>query len=157
MMMPNMDGIEVATIINARSSCHLAKIIMLTSGSIAGQLEEANSAGIDFYLNKPVRKSVLYDTIVSAINQHSSVKTTSNPAQPSSNSRSEKILIAEDNKVNQKVIIGILTKLGFDPVTVYDGHQAVQEFMNNNYDLVLMDCQMPEMDGFQSTYRNPPV
>ena len=151
MIMPNMDGIEVATLIQARSNSHQAKIIMLTSGSIAGQLDQANRTGIDFYLNKPIRQTVLYDTIVSAINQQDSAKAQNINTQQTSKSRTEKILIAEDNKINQKVIKGILTKLGFDPVTVDNGHQAVHEFMKNDYDLVFMDCQMPEMDGFQAT------
>ena len=154
MMMPNMDGIEVATIIKNRYPNLSPKIIMLTSGSISGNLNKAAEAGVEYYLNKPVRQSVLYDTIITAIHNGESdnkIAVKETEGKLADKKRSEKILVAEDNKINQKVIKGILVNLGFAPVVVDNGHQAVQELIKNNFDLVFMDCQMPEMDGFQAT------
>ncbi len=155
MMMPNMDGIEFATIINKRYPQLKPAIIMLTSGSVAGDLDQATNAGIEYYLSKPVRHSILYDTIITATstdnkpNNENSKKDKTDKLMKET--RSEKILVVEDNIINQKVIIGILNKLGFTPVAVDNGHLAVKELMTNKYDLVFMDCQMPVLDGFEAT------
>jgi CheY-like chemotaxis protein len=151
MQMPFMNGFELAKII--RKEYPSIPVILLSSIG-----EEYSKEKQLFYsvLNKPVRQHVLSRHILEALQpQHNSQGAEKNIHQKLPGNFSEKhpleILVAEDNLVNQKVIMHILNKLGYKPVLVEDGAKAVEEVSKRQYDIILMDMQMPEMDGIQAT------
>lgn len=152
MMMPEMDGLDVAIWMRNNNDYKSTYIIMLTSVINKPNDSRLNSAKIDASFTKPVRPSILFDNIITVTastnnNLSKKISKTSNviPHQ------SAKILIVEDNIVNQKVIKGILKKLNYDTHTVSNGQEAVDEVTKNHYDIILMDCQMPVMDGYLAT------
>lgn len=161
--MPDVDGIGFAKQIAEHSSLGDVQIIMLTSGARPDDLAQLRSFGVEFQLMKPIKQSELFAAIVSTMSQESSQpvpqvagsqqqKAASDlPEVPSLN-----ILLAEDNVVNQKLAVGILSGMGHEITVVKDGHEAVQAVINNQdsfrpFDLVLMDVQMPTMDGHAAT------
>jgi signal transduction histidine kinase/DNA-binding response OmpR family regulator/HPt (histidine-containing phosphotransfer) domain-containing protein len=164
LMMPEMDGFEVARKIKAETNIASVRLMMLTSYGERGHGEQAREAGILAYLAKPVRQSHLFNCLTSVMGQSS---VTTDKAKPSSvdstrlitkhtlseaNLMSDKrILVAEDNIVNQKVAIRQLSKLGYVADTVMNGREALEALGTLTYDLILMDCQMPEMDGYEAT------
>jgi len=119
-----------------------ASLIMLTSSSNTDPIATRN-AGISHVLMKPVSASTLKATLINAV-QNTSASLSTRPAQASA----KHVLIAEDDAISVKVISGLLSKLGarFDVVT--NGQLALDKLRKNHYDLVLMDCEMPVMDGF---------
>ena len=154
MMMPGVDGFEVATVINKRHADIKPNIIMLTSVAMGDNLERADEAGVKYYLNKPVRQSILYDTILSAVNSHMNAEKTTRAVPANKNpvlTRFEKVLVAEDNIINQKVMRGVLTSLGVEVVIVGNGKLAVEKMQEEHFDIIFMDCQMPELDGYEAT------
>jgi two-component system, sensor histidine kinase and response regulator len=161
--MPGMDGIELARLIKTDPATKPVRLIMLTS---AGQRSEASAAadvGIDAYLTKPVRHSSLHDSLVTIMESESSVTLASDSSRapekvtpPPSNSESGlhgRVLVVEDNAVNQKVAVRMLEKLGYRADVAADGREAVETLSRISYAAVLMDCQMPEMDGYEATSR----
>jgi signal transduction histidine kinase/DNA-binding response OmpR family regulator/HPt (histidine-containing phosphotransfer) domain-containing protein len=164
LMMPEMDGFELARAIKADESIASVLLMMLTSYGARGYGEQAREAGIVAYLAKPVRQSQLFDCLTSVLGQSSETKEAAKPSPADSamlitkyspskaNIVSDKrILVAEDNIVNQKVALRQLTKLGYVADTVANGREAVEILGTSDYDLILMDCQMPEMDGYEAT------
>ncbi|MBY0483610.1 response regulator [Nitrosomonas sp.] len=159
MHMPKMDGLQLASRIHAHPDFRKTRMMMLTSTySNASQLERQNT-GILRCVNKPVRQKELLDIIIDvmgrdldkeAINSHLVEQVA--VSAPTQNFHG-KVLLAEDNPVNQEVAKAMLAKLGLDTVVAHDGKQALDLIQNNQYDLVLMDCQMPNMDGFEATAR----
>ncbi len=147
-LMPEMDGIELAERIAGDPRLRAPRLVMVTryGGSVAA--DEALRSGIAGYLNKPVSQSQLFDTLIRVTGLQSRVhRPRVAPAQP----RTGRILVVEDNLVNQKVAAGMLRKLGYQADAVADGGQALGAIERNRYDLVLMDCQMPVMDGYTAT------
>jgi len=158
MMMPGMHGVEVATILSERYPQSSHKVIMLTSGSLSDYIDDAKKAGVNHYLNKPVRQSVLCDAMMAALMGEGpelvKVSEEDEVSQVPSDDLAQsslKILIAEDNVINQKVASGMIRKLGFSPDMVSNGQEAVRAIENGDYDLIFMDCHMPEMDGYEAT------
>ncbi|HMH42638.1 MAG TPA: response regulator, partial [Pyrinomonadaceae bacterium] len=137
-------------------------LVLLTSFGQRGGTTMARDAGVAAYLTKPVRQSQLFECLASVINQspvtyqtavltsESGLVTRPTPAEkmPMSN---KLILIAEDNVINQKVAMRQLQKLGYRADAVANGREALEALERIPYDLVLMDCQMPEMDGYEAT------
>ncbi len=133
----------------------LAKLIFLSNTKI----KNLNNDKDKTVLHKPIRQSKLYDSILNLLNpnienttninsKNTDVKTDVNNII---NRHSEKILLAEDNLVNQKVAMLQLEKLGYKADIAFNGNEVVDKVRHNNYDLILMDCQMPETDGFEAT------
>jgi len=155
MQMPGMDGLEVAQCIMADSTITKTQIIMLTSMGMRGDSQIMKKSGISAYLTKPVRQSDLYSSLLTLIG----LNRKQNPQQlvtRHSLAEEEKwfgthILVAEDDEVNQAVAVGMLKKYGCRVSLANDGKQAVEIFLKESPDLILMDCQMPEMDGYQAT------
>ena len=153
MCMPGMDGIELARSIKNDVSLNGTGLIMLTSLGAAGESQEAHAAGIVAYLSKPARQSDLYDAIVEVLSG-STVAHTSAPASIESLPQLRgRILLAEDNAVNQEVASAILSYLNLETDIANDGAEAVLAWSKQSYDLILMDCQMPNMDGFEAVAR----
>lgn len=151
---PEMDGFDVAAEIQQRPYNKEAKIIMLTSIGERGDAALCKKNGISGYLIKPVKRSELLDTL-----SISSGQTVDNELPlltrhvVSEARRRLKILIAEDNIVNQKVAARILEKRGHRISVANSGKEAVEAFESGTFDIVLMDVQMPGMDGFEATKR----
>ena len=147
-LMPEMDGLELARKITNDPALAEARLVMVTryGGPVAA--DEALRSGISGYLNKPVSQSQLFDTLVNVAGLQPRV---SRPQSPRVETQTGQILVVEDNLVNQKVAAGMLRKLGFQADTVADGQQAISATQQSRYDLVLMDCQMPVMDGYSAT------
>ncbi|MEO6456190.1 MAG: response regulator, partial [Ginsengibacter sp.] len=150
MQMPFMDGIQLAK--NVRKVYPSIPIILLSSvGEDYSKDELFNSI-----LNKPVRQHVLSKHILNALHpENKSLSGDKNIQEKLPGNFSEKypleILVAEDNRINQKVIFHILNKLGYKPTLAENGTLAVDEARKKQYDIILMDMQMPEMDGLQAT------
>jgi PAS domain S-box-containing protein len=154
--MPEMDGFAVARAIQRDARLASTRMILLTAYDEKGQGEQALRAGFSGYLTKPVRQSQLFDCIANAM--HAAAATTmSLPAPVAYNelptySRDELILLAEDNQINQKLALMQLRKLGYEAEVAWNGKEAVEAAQLKPYTLILMDCQMPEMDGFEATH-----
>ncbi len=158
--MPDMDGAQLARAIKTDRQLRETVVVLLSSGN--GRLESGqNESGvIDASLVKPVRQSQLLDTlsIAWARRRRGSVRATGGPERPAEEMRAGlaarfggmpvRVLVAEDNIVNQKVATGMLEKLGIRPDLAANGREAVEMFGILPYHLILMDCQMPEMDGY---------
>ena len=149
--MPGMDGLEVARVL--KSDPQLASIPLVMLGSVTGQSSEiTRSYGLAAYLTKPVRQGRLFEVLTTVIGQ-------ARPAQPAKattptqRATRGRVLVAEDNIVNQKVASGMLQKLGYDVDVVSDGQAALAAIAKTSYLAVLMDCQMPRMDGFEATLK----
>ena len=159
--MPDMDGVELGRRIKGDPQLNSTLMIMVTAQSQRGDTARLQEIGFGGYLPKPVRQSQLRDCIAIVLgraNQASSNQT-SEVMEPiitrhtvtEIEHRSIRILLAEDNLINQKVAQGILGKIGYKADIVANGLEAVRALKIINYDVVLMDCQMPEMNGFEAT------
>ena len=127
--------------------------LMLTVRSRADGVAQAQRLGFASCLVKPSRRQQIADAVIAAIGATASapVADRAEPAKPAS--RSLRVLVAEDNEVNQKVVVRMLERLGHHPAVASNGREAVEALSAATFDLVLMDCQMPEMDGFEATRR----
>ena len=157
MQMPVMDGATLGRKIKADPDLRLTLLIMLTSVGKRGDAAHLKEIGFSAYLNKPVKKSHLYDCLVtvmgipSSLDKERSIPIITRHGLEEAKKRRVRILVAEDNVVNQKVALRILEKLGYRADAVANGQEAVTALEKIPYDLVLMDVQMPEMDGFEAT------
>jgi len=159
--MPEMDGMQLARIIKSDPGMATSRLILLTSLGQRGDATAARSAGIEAYLTKPVKQSQLFDCVMTIFSKSCPTTFATTPSLPkliTKHSLAEarkmspnRILLAEDNVVNQKVAIRQLEKLGHRADTVANGRQAIEALNRIRYDLVLMDCQMPDMDGYEAT------
>jgi signal transduction histidine kinase/CheY-like chemotaxis protein len=157
--MPEMDGFELAEEI--RQSPHLtdAVILMLTSAERQGDLQRCRELGVSGYLTKPVRRADLHAAMIKALNSRQPrVEQPSQPGltqlQESIQARSlsgARILLAEDNPVNQRVVLAILRKTDHQIVIANNGLEALERVREQEFDLILMDVQMPELDGLKAT------
>lgn len=155
LMMPGMDGFELAAAIKTDQAIAKTPMVMLTSYGERSTSTIAQANGIAAYLTKPVRQASFFETLARVAGEVSfepvvkqRVPTPAVPAVPLSQ---RLILIAEDNAVNQKVAIRQLRKLGYRADAVANGKEVLEAMARIPYDLVLMDCQMPEMDGYETT------
>ena len=161
MQMPGMDGLELARRIKAEPVISTTRLVLLTSVGQRGDAKAAQSAGIVAYLTKPIRQSLLYECLSLVLGSTSNaVASTHQSATPiiTRHSLSEAqmrsrplILVVEDNPVNQKVAANMIEKLGYRVNVAANGREAVESLARIPYALVFMDCQMPEMDGFEAT------
>ncbi|MHB8120855.1 MAG: response regulator [Desulfuromonadaceae bacterium] len=156
--MPGMDGSELGRLIKANQLLESTLMIMVTSLGRRGDAAALEQIGFAGYLTKPVRQSHLYDCIALVLCRAD--QTPEDPLPPvivtrhavaESARQGIRILLAEDNAINQKVAQALLNKLGYKADVVANGLEAVRALELINYDLVLMDCLMPEMDGFAAT------
>ena len=152
MHMPGMDGLELARTIKAAPALEPTRLVLLTSLNQDDEPRAAREVGIVAWLTKPARKRRLYETLVRVIGE-GQAKREPLPAPPSdfaANSRYQ-ILVVEDAPINQQVARRILQTLGYRVDLARTGIEALAALKRADYDAVLMDCQMPDMDGFQAT------
>jgi two-component system, sensor histidine kinase and response regulator len=147
-----MDGFGLAERIQHDSRCHGIKLIMLTSAGQPEDVSRCQALGISAYLTKPVKQSELFDLIVSVLSpqQQPSLGPQPRRGSPSTGHRL-KVLLAEDNAVNQLLASRILESLGHHATVVSNGREALAVASAGDFDLIVMDVQMPEMDGFEAT------
>jgi len=153
-LLPGEDGFALASRIRQDPELADTPIIMLASGGRPGDLVRCRELGLSAYLMKPIRRAELRAAILNALGEHGSANPPENAPDRSAISashRSLRVLVAEDNPVNQRLVVRILEKLGHSVVLANDGHQAVTAILREEIDLVLMDVQMPDMDGLQAT------
>jgi signal transduction histidine kinase/CheY-like chemotaxis protein len=152
--MPEMDGLTLAECIRENPELRDLRIAVLTSAGLRGDAERSARIGIDAYLFKPIKQSELIHTISSLLAaERSVVKRRPGPlTRPSSreNTTGLRILVAEDNAVNQKLALRLLEKQGHSVVVAGDGKQALILLEQQAFDLILMDVQMPNMDGLEA-------
>jgi len=157
--MPEMSGEELARAIKANPATAPLALILATSVPRRGDAERMLEAGFDAYLTKPVRASQLHDAIGMVLGTRRAPDPACKRTLVTQHTLLEarrdrfRILLAEDNAVNQKVAALMLKKLGYHCDVVANGEEALQALRNIPYDLVLMDCQMPVLDGYQATAR----
>ncbi len=151
MHMPNMDGLELARAIHADPLLCETKLLMLTSIGLEGDSAALREAGVTVHLTKPVRHSELYNGLAEAVSGTRGVRREPPGAQLSDVRIGGLVLLVEDNPVNQEVAKVMLESFGCRVHLAEDGEQALTVLASAHYDAVLMDCQMPRMDGFQAT------
>jgi CheY-like chemotaxis protein/HPt (histidine-containing phosphotransfer) domain-containing protein len=150
MKMPRMNGLELVRAIKADQGLATLPIIMLTSLGREGEIAEARRAGVAAHLSKPVRQEELRSAIADALDP-ATVSGIGAAATVVPERLAGRVLLAEDNPVNQAVALGMLEALGLTVEIAENGRQAIDRVEAVRYDLVLMDCQMPELDGFAAT------
>jgi len=155
--LPCMDGAELAKYIKADPSIENTHLVLLTSHPRRGDAARMRSIGFDAYLTKPVRYSVLRRTLATVIGRNSvdgqpdkSTLITRHSLNEAARARA-RILLTEDNVVNQKLAARLLEKAGYKFDLATNGSEALEALAHTSYSLVLMDCLMPEMDGYQAT------
>jgi signal transduction histidine kinase/DNA-binding response OmpR family regulator/HPt (histidine-containing phosphotransfer) domain-containing protein len=168
MQMPGMDGMELASRVKAESAIAHTQLVLLTSSGLRGEAEQARRVGFAAYLTKPVRQSKLYDVIATVMDasvsdEGAEPKPDREPtivtlhsiegarARARERRRRAHVLVAEDNQVNQKVAVRMLERLGYQSDVAANGLEALEALSRVRYAAVLMDVQMPEMDGYEAT------
>jgi two-component system, sensor histidine kinase and response regulator len=157
--MPGMNGLALAQAVKTRKDIHETVLMILLSMDKHVDPEQLRAAGFSGHMTKPVRQSELFDAISNAMaSVDASVPFIVSPKPPERENdlhaidrKQAKILLAEDNEINQIVGAEILRGAGYECEVVGDGKQALEAIDRARYDLVVMDCQMPEMDGFEAT------
>jgi PAS domain S-box-containing protein len=156
-MMPEMDGETLGRAIKANPNLKDIRLVLLTSRGMRGDAARAHSAGFDAYLTKPIKQSQLFNAMVTVFGKPAAVSGAAQEPIVTRHSLAEtvkhklSILLAEDNPVNQKVALLHLRKFGYGADVAGNGREALEAVKKNTYDLILMDVQMPEMDGYGAT------
>ncbi len=158
----NANTYEVAAFIKERDNLTAISLINLVANATAGDARKSQQLGYDAFITKPVKKDIFIDIVTTAISSKQSGKKTPLLTKHSviesqkhdrekDISLSGKILIAEDNKTNQQVAKSMLNRMGIEVEVAENGKIAVEMWENGGYDLILMDCQMPILNGYDAT------
>jgi PAS domain S-box-containing protein len=168
-MLPEMDGIEVTKCIRANAKTEQIPVIMVTAFGRDEVMQRAENAGIDAFIIKPVKISLLAETISEIVRQKRPETCSENlpPIEPDTKLKIKgaRVLLVEDNIINQELALEMLGRAGIRADVAKNGKEAVKSVVNTQYDAVLMDLQMPEMDGYEATrlirsvprYKNLPI
>src|SRR5216110_1366874 len=154
--MPDQDGFELATAIRGDAQLGRTRLLILTSAGQRGDGERCRQLGIQAYLTKPIARADLIEAVGTVLAETPSAGGGADLVTRHSIAESRHslhILLAEDNPVNQQVATAMLLKRGHQVDVVANGREAVDAVAAEHYDVVLMDIQMPEMDGFEATAR----
>lgn len=149
--MPEVNGFQLVEWIKANHTLGSTVIMMLTSRDGPGDIAHCESLGIAGYLMKPIKQSEMFDAIVAAMGVAEPEEEKALEATLPGSMRPLRILLAEDSYVNQRLAVVMLTKWGHEVAIANNGREAVVKLEQDTFDLVLMDVQMPEMDGYQAT------
>jgi signal transduction histidine kinase/PleD family two-component response regulator/HPt (histidine-containing phosphotransfer) domain-containing protein len=157
MQMPEMDGETLGQKIKQDPDLKNTKLVMMTSVGKRGDAKRFEDIGFAAYLTKPVKQSQFYDclSLVSGMQKHppddQSAVIVTRHSIAEYQKHGIRILLAEDNEINQRVTLGILKNFGYRTDVVSNGKEALEAMAGIPYDIVLMDCQMPKMDGYAAT------
>jgi len=156
MVMPEMDGETLGRMIKDDPALRDTVLVMMTSIGSRGDAGRFEKAGFAVYLTKPIKQSRLFNCLMAAIGRKPSDQTSPNRiitrhTVAEKSKQKTRILLAEDNIINQKVALKVLEKLGYRADVVANGLEALKALEMIPYDMVLMDVQMPEMDGLEAT------
>ena len=156
MHMPKMDGFELVEHIRERPELSTATIMMLTSAGHRGDAVRCQKLGVSAYLLKPIRQSELREAVAKILGAHEpggTIPLLTRYSLGDARDRSEilRILVAEDNLVNQRLIVRLLEKRGHRVAVAANGQEVLAALEKDSFDLILMDVQMPEVDGFEAT------
>jgi len=155
-LMPGMDGLELVQVMRQLPGLKEVPAILLMSLGTIFNAEEFEQLNIKRVLTKPIRHAKLFEAITSVLSTNKAnitlrhEKIEENIINLKSN-KNFRVLLVEDNVINQQVAMRILKKLGFNPQVASNGKEAVIAVNNRDYDIIFMDCQMPEMDGYTAT------
>ncbi len=162
MQMPEMDGLMLGREIKADPAIAATRLVMLTSLGNQMDAEDMKKAGIEACVLKPVKQSRLFNRIAEVMAGHTplgrkksqtgTVRLTT-AVKPPPAKKAARILLAEDNIINQKVALGLLNNIGYSADVANNGLEVLSALQLKTYDLILMDCQMPELDGYETTQR----
>jgi PAS domain S-box-containing protein len=151
--LPGIDAFELARSIRGRADIGKLRLVMLTRRHV--DMRNAHDAGFNACLVKPVRQTVLYETLVNIMagrpQEALAATAVTQPAAAAPTDVRGSILLVEDNLINQQVALGILQIQGYGVTLVSNGREALEAHAQGAFDLILMDCHMPEMDGFEAT------
>ncbi len=155
-MMPEMDGFQLAEEIKKHPDLAAATLMMLSSAGRKEDAERCRDLGVAAYLTKPIKQSSLLDSILMTLDTqapglHFADAPSASPSVLPPAARSLHLLLAEDNTVNQRLAVRLLEKRGHSARVVGNGRLAVEALQTESFDVVLMDVQMPEMDGLEAT------
>jgi signal transduction histidine kinase/DNA-binding response OmpR family regulator len=158
MKLPVMDGIDLTCAIKADASLGSLKLVMLTSLDAADDSERAREIGVDRRLTKPVRRAELQACISAVVGvgaqsvpQRAGAVVAAAPSPAPLTLATARVLLAEDNAMNQEIALEMLEDTGYRVTLAENGRQALAALASEAFDVVLMDCQMPELDGFEAT------
>jgi two-component system sensor histidine kinase/response regulator len=157
MQMPGINGETLGQKIKQDPDLKNTILVLMTSMGKRADAKRFEEIGFAAYLIKPIKKSKLYDCLATVTGKQKkttkdrSAKIVTRHSLAEDRKRKARILVAEDNMINQKVALNILKKLGYSADAVANGEEAVKTLEMMPYDIVLMDCQMPEMDGYTAT------
>jgi len=149
--MPDMDGFTLAARIRAQTELRYTRLFMLTSAGQRGDAARCKDIGIEVYLMKPVKQSALLEAIAHSLGRPAAAKSVPLTRHSLNESRRKlRVLLAEDNAINQKLAARLLEKHGHTVTVANDGAEAVAAVKGGEFDVVLMDVQMPNMDGLEA-------
>jgi CheY-like chemotaxis protein/HPt (histidine-containing phosphotransfer) domain-containing protein len=148
--MPDMDGFAVAEAIASRIEFAGTRLMMLTSASRPGDASRCRALGIGAYLTKPVRQADLFEALAALFTKPAPQDLPGTPTLTPP-ARAMRVLLAEDNMVNQRVAVGMLARRGHTVTAVANGAEALSAFAPGRFDVILMDLQMPVMSGIEAT------
>ncbi|OGB08267.1 MAG: hypothetical protein A3E25_02055 [Burkholderiales bacterium RIFCSPHIGHO2_12_FULL_69_20] len=151
MKMPRMDGIELAAAVRADPLLAGVRLVLVTSLHSTDEMARARQAGIDAYLSKPVKRLELFRALAQTMGSIGAGAPAPAPADADRPVIRARALLAEDNGVNQVVARNMLKALGCEFLIVPNGEEALHAMQREHFDIVLMDCQMPVMDGYAAT------
>jgi two-component system sensor histidine kinase/response regulator len=157
MNMPEMDGERTLRAIKADPETKDVAVIILTSVGMRGDAARLEALGCAGYLLKPIKQSDLFDSIIAVMSRQKTMvkekpgNIVTRHTIAEEKRRRVRILLAEDNPTNRKLAVTLLKKAGYSVDAVEDGRMATESLKRTDYDLILMDVQMPEMDGFEAT------
>ena len=155
MEMPGMNGMELARAIKSDPITKDIRVIMLYSDAKPLDAEARKNSDVDAFLVKPVKQPQLHPCLATVLGAAPSRRTTAKNQAPTNAARcpihDTRILVAEDNEVNRYVMLLVLEDLGYTADTVVNGKEVLAALRRQSYDIVLMDCQMPEMDGYETS------
>jgi len=155
--MPIMDGMSVVRVLQSDSELRAMPVIMMAATFAGGLAEIPQSPGVAAWLNKPVRRAVLRDCLQSVLTGSPAQKSSSTgrlrTLQPSGALGGRVVLLVEDNPVNQELASEMLALLGATVVNAWNGEDALARLEERQFDVVLLDCQMPDLDGYQVSRR----
>jgi len=153
---PGLDGAQLVSIIRNNPELRDTHLTAMTWGGIRGEAASLSGQGFDGYLTKPVDETTLKDCLITLLASRRKVigtgaRIVTRHSLADSRKQEIRILLVEDNLINQKVAVAILDRLGYKVEVAGNGIEALNGLRKKTYDLVLMDCEMPEMDGYEAT------